>query len=89
MELLIHRLKRISDIFCLIKDVLKILYGLAKIMYIYCINLFMSLFTILSQSIIGKMLPSLWQRRLEKNSNLVYSKWHLPNCKLAKDVCDG
>ena len=35
-------------------------------MYIYCIYLFMSLFIIPSQSVIGKILPNLWQRRLEK-----------------------
>ena len=37
-----------------------------KKMNIYCIHLFMSLFIIPSQSIIGKILPNLWQRRLEK-----------------------
>ena len=36
-------------------------------MYIYCIHyLFMSLFIIPSQNIIGKILSNLWQRRLEK-----------------------
>ena len=45
-----------------------ILYGLPKNikMYIYCIHLFMSLFKISLQSIIGKILPNLSQKRLEK-----------------------
>ena len=34
--------------------------------YIYCIHLLMSLFTIQLRGIIGKNLPSLWQRHLEK-----------------------
>ena len=44
-----------------------ILYDLPKYqLYIYCIHLFMSLFLIPAQSIIGKMFPKLWQSRLEK-----------------------
>ena len=34
--------------------------------HIYCIHLFLPLFTIPSQSIIGKILPNFSQRRLEK-----------------------
>ena len=34
-------------------------------MYIYCIHLFMSLFIIPLQSVLAKVLPNLWQRRLE------------------------
>ena len=35
-------------------------------MYIYCIHVFISLFIIPSQSVLAKVLPNLWQRRLEK-----------------------
>ena len=74
MELLIFRLVRVPVIcvryFCLIKDVLFDIAWLTKKyqMHILCIHLFMSLFIIPSQSIrsIGKILPNLWQRRLEK-----------------------
>ena len=54
--------------FCLIRDVLHDFVWFAKKyeMYIYCVPLFMSLFTIPSQSIIGKVLPNHWQRRKEK-----------------------
>ena len=66
-EIINWEMKRVW-MFCLINDVLCDLCGLPKIyqMYIYCIHLFMPLFIILSQSIIGKILPNLWQRRLEK-----------------------
>ena len=41
-------------------------------MYSYCIHLFMSLFIIPAQSIIGKILPNLWQKRLQKKLYCVY-----------------
>ena len=72
MELLIYKLIRVCVIsvryFCLINDVLCDFVWFSKIyqMYIYCIYLFMSLFIIPSQSIIGKILQNLWQRHLEK-----------------------
>ena len=40
-------------------------------MYIYCIHLFMLLFVIPSQNIIGKILGNLWQRLLEKPLMLI------------------
>ena len=72
VELLIYRLIRVSVIsvryFCLIKIFCAIcmVYHKKNQMYIYCIHLFVSLFIIPSQSIIGKILPNLWERRLEK-----------------------
>ena len=56
MELLIYRLMRVRVIsvryFCLINDVLCVVRQKYQ-MYIYCIYLFMSLFIIQLQSIIG------------------------------------
>ena len=72
MGLLIYRLIRVPVIsvryLCLIKDVLCDFVWFTKRyqMYIYYIHLFMSLFIIPLQSMIGKILPNLWQRRLEK-----------------------
>ena len=62
----------LSDDFAWLKMFYGILYSLPKdikCIYIYCINLFMSLFITPSQSIIVQFLPNLWQRRLE-NPNL-------------------
>ena len=65
--LLIYRLIRVPVISvrycCLIKDVLCDFVWFTK--KVKCIHLFMSLFIIPSQSIIGKFLPNLWQRSLE------------------------
>ena len=65
MELLIYRLVRVAVIsvryFCLISDVPCNFVWFTRIyqMYIYCINFFLSLFLIPSQTVIDKILPNL------------------------------
>ena len=69
MELLIYKLIKVPvisvrDFFGFTKVFNAILYGLPTI---YCIQLFISLFIIPSQNIIGKILPNLLQGCLEKH----------------------
>ena len=48
-----------------------ILHGFQKYqIYIYCIHLIISLLITELRSTFGKLLPELWQRRLEKTSNV-------------------